>query len=63
GLHEADRQLGTEYDESFQSQLAEAERLAREIEAALKHDRPETATERLRQLEQSCKDCHQRYRD
>lgn len=52
-----------EYDERFQAWFAESERQAEELEAAVKRPEDDARSHSLRQLEASCKRCHQAYRN
>jgi protein tyrosine phosphatase (PTP) superfamily phosphohydrolase (DUF442 family) len=63
GLHEAGRTAGEDYDEQFKRWLADSEALAIELRSALVAEDKELATERALLIEQSCKQCHTRYRD
>jgi hypothetical protein len=63
GLHEAGRTAGEDYDEQFKKWLTEAEALAIEIRSALQAEDVSLSTERALLIEQSCKQCHTRYRD
>ncbi len=63
GLHEAGRNLGDEYDEQFKKWLADTEALAIELRSALQVEDVNLANERAMLIEQSCKQCHTRYRD
>jgi protein tyrosine phosphatase (PTP) superfamily phosphohydrolase (DUF442 family) len=64
GLHEAARNLADdEYDEQFKEWLVEAETLAIDLRAALQANDVTKATEQSVKLEQSCKQCHVKYRD
>ncbi|HEY3395861.1 MAG TPA: hypothetical protein VGK58_24375 [Lacipirellulaceae bacterium] len=63
GLHEAGRNSGDQYDEQFKKWLAGAEALAIELRSALQVQDVILANERALLIEQSCKQCHTRYRD
>jgi protein tyrosine phosphatase (PTP) superfamily phosphohydrolase (DUF442 family) len=63
GLHEAGRTAGEDYDEQFKKWLADSEALAIELRSALEAEDKNLATERALLIEQSCKQCHTRYRD
>lgn len=51
------------YNERFQTWLAESERQAEELEAAVKKPDAKAKTHAFQQLEASCKRCHQAYRN
>jgi protein tyrosine phosphatase (PTP) superfamily phosphohydrolase (DUF442 family) len=63
GLHEAGRNLEDGHDEQFKKWLAEAETQATELRNDLQTNNADAATARLLGLENSCKQCHQKYRD
>lgn len=63
GLHEAARNLGEDYDEPMKTWLAGAEALAIELRAALTAHDLQSAHDTSKRLEQSCKQCHSKYRD
>jgi protein tyrosine phosphatase (PTP) superfamily phosphohydrolase (DUF442 family) len=63
GLHEAGRTAGEDYDERLKKWLTEAEALAVELRSALQSEDVNLANERALLIEQSCKQCHTRYRD
>jgi protein tyrosine phosphatase (PTP) superfamily phosphohydrolase (DUF442 family) len=63
GLHEAGRNLAGEYDEQFKTWLAEAETQAKAVAAALRRQSRVEAAKQFTALEQSCKQCHRKYRD
>lgn len=63
-LHEAARMLAEEkFDGQFREWLAEAERQAGEIEMNLGNSNPAEAERLSRLLQDSCKQCHERYRN
>ena len=63
GFHEAARTLGSENDEQMKTWLAASEKLATELRTALDANDVNAATEKSKLLEQSCKQCHTKYRD
>ena len=63
GLREALRNLSADRDESFRRWLAESEAAARAIKDALNAGDREAAGRHFLRLEQSCKQCHRRYRN
>jgi protein tyrosine phosphatase (PTP) superfamily phosphohydrolase (DUF442 family) len=63
GLHEAGRNLGDGHDAQFKKWLADAESLSIELRSALQVQDVILANERSLLIEQSCKQCHTRYRD
>jgi protein tyrosine phosphatase (PTP) superfamily phosphohydrolase (DUF442 family)/cytochrome c556 len=63
GLHEAGRNVGDGYDEQFKTWIAEAEKKATELRRDLKARDSAAADKHMLGIEQSCKQCHQSYRD
>ncbi len=63
GLFESARHLDQKYDEQFKVWLTDAERAASQLLAALKEENEEEAGDRLKVIEQSCRQCHRRYRN
>jgi cytochrome c556 len=63
GLHQATRTLSDDFDEQFKSWLALAESRAEAVEAALRAGAASDATRQFQFLEQSCKQCHSKYRN
>jgi len=62
-LHESARNLVEEFDDEFMLWLAEAESQAKSLETALHDNSGDEATQRFQQLEQSCQQCHAKYRN
>jgi protein tyrosine phosphatase (PTP) superfamily phosphohydrolase (DUF442 family)/soluble cytochrome b562 len=62
-LHEAARNLTTSRDAAFQHGLADAERLAGELQRALKHGELAAAEQHFVRLQHACTACHRKYRD
>ena len=63
GLHEAGRNLEAPVDEQLKTWLAEADENALALLTVLKDKRADGRVEQFNMLEQSCKRCHQKYRD
>ncbi len=63
GLHEAGRNLEGPVDEQLKTWLAEADENAVSLLASLRDERAEGAGEQFNILEQTCKQCHKKYRD
>jgi protein tyrosine phosphatase (PTP) superfamily phosphohydrolase (DUF442 family) len=63
GLHEAGRNEDDVYDPQFEKWLAHAEAAANNLRSDLRQKDLNAATDRLLLLEESCKQCHQKYRD
>jgi protein tyrosine phosphatase (PTP) superfamily phosphohydrolase (DUF442 family) len=63
GLHEAGRNQGDAYEPQFKKWLADAESAANNLRSDLRQKDLNAATDRVLLLEESCKQCHQKYRD
>ena len=63
GLHEIGRQQLGDPDDEFRQLLADAERAAADLEAALQAEDRDAATESFERLSASCTACHAVYRD
>jgi hypothetical protein len=63
GLHEIGRTMADGYDDQFVEWLRQSERLAAELEQAVRAGDADRAADRLQALDQSCKRCHSAYRD
>ncbi len=62
-LRESARHLAGDYDQHFRDWLAQSEANALNLERALQRGDVRTAASEFRQLETSCKRCHEAYRD
>jgi protein tyrosine phosphatase (PTP) superfamily phosphohydrolase (DUF442 family) len=63
-LHEARRMIPDDkFDDAFRSRLDEAESMATRIEFELNGSRHDEAEKQMRLLEESCKQCHAKYRN
>lgn len=63
GFHESLRELKEGQPAQLKQQLAEAEAIAGAIETDLRAGRTESLGASLKQLDQACKGCHQKYRN
>jgi len=62
-LHESARHLGNNDDEQFRKWLTESESCAQALETALRAAGHNDATRAFQKMEQSCKQCHAKYRN
>ncbi|HRA88635.1 MAG TPA: hypothetical protein PK992_11205 [Planctomycetaceae bacterium] len=67
-LHEAGRRLSevehaAEYDTTFRNWLSESDRVAKQLRASLKENDSAAATTAFTNLQQTCRQCHVKYRD
>lgn len=63
GFHESGRNLGTDYDDRFAAWLGASEKIASELEEALKANNLDVAADRFVVLKNSCAQCHKAYRN
>jgi len=63
GFHESGRHLAAAYDRDFKRAMAESERLAAQLEAALRSDDQEAAEQHFAALLSRCKSCHAEHRN
>ena len=62
-FRETRRHVAGDYDERFATLLAESETLAAELESAISRQEFQAADKHLKQLVESCQQCHSVYRD